>query len=44
MARLAGMETLLPWHAGNCAITEPNESSLTSYLPQVFFEAVYINI
>ena len=40
---LASMERLLTWQTGNCAITGPNESSLTSYLPQIFFEAIRIN-
>ena len=43
LAYLAGMERLLPWQAGNCAITEPYESSLTSHLPQMLFEALHSN-
>ena len=43
LAYLAGMERLLPWQPGNCAIIEPNEGSLTLYLPQMLFEAIHIN-
>ena len=43
LAYLAGMERLLPWQLGNCAITVPNESSSTSYLPEMLFEAMHIN-